>query len=147
MMTNAARVRQFPTVRELMTPAPHTIAADRSLFAAHEMMRYYQIRHLPVLNAGRIVGLLTERDLLLVESLPGTDPTTTQVEDAMVENVFIVSPDAPIGETIETMIDRKLGSAVVCEDDRVVGVFTTVDALRALHRMLEGEPQSALDAR
>jgi len=131
-------VRQFPTMRELMTPSPHTIAADQKLAAAHEVMRRHGIRHLPVLAAGHIVGLVSERDILLVASLPRTDPATTTVEDAMVEDVFTVSPDAPLGEVIETMIDRKLGSAIVCDGDHVTGVFTTVDALRALHRLLEG---------
>jgi len=121
-----------------MTPSPHTIAAEQKLAAAHELMRRHGIRHLPVLAAGRIIGLVSERDILLVESLPRTDPTTTTVEDAMVEDVFTVPPDAPVGEVIETMIDRKLGSAIVCDGDRVAGVFTTVDALRALHQLLEG---------
>jgi acetoin utilization protein AcuB len=60
-----------------------------------------------------------------------------RVEEAMVEDVFTVTPEAPIGEVIETMIDRKLGSAVVTRGDRVLGVFTTIDALTALHRLLE----------
>jgi acetoin utilization protein AcuB len=59
------------------------------------------------------------------------------VEEAMVEDVFIVDPDAPVGEVVEQMIARKLGSAVVCRDERVIGVFTTIDALRALHELLE----------
>jgi len=50
---------------------------------------------------------------------------------------FAVGPETPVGEAIETMIDRKLGSAIVCDGDRVLGVFTTVDALRALHQQLE----------
>jgi len=95
------------------------------------------VRHLPVLDGGRVVGLLSERDLYLVESLPGVNPTNVRVEEAMVENVFIVEPDAPVGEVVQTMIDRKFGSAVISENDRVVGVFTTIDALRALHELLE----------
>ena len=138
MTMRPAPVRQFPTIRELMTPSPHTISADQQLATAHELMRHHGIRHLPVLAAGRIIGLVSERDILLVESLPRTDPTVTTVEDAMVEDVFTVPPDAPVGEVIETMIDRKLGSAIVCDGDHVAGVFTTVDALRALHRLLEG---------
>ena len=55
----------------------------------------------------------------------------------MVQNVFTVDPDAPIGEVVETMIERKVGSAVVCRDERVVGVFTTIDALQAFHETLE----------
>jgi acetoin utilization protein AcuB len=133
----APAVRQFPVVRQYMTPGPHTIARNRSLAAARHLMLDESVRHLPVLEGGRIVGLLSERDLLLVESLPGVNPTDVHVDEAMVDDVFTVSPDAPIGEVVETMIARKLGSAVVAEDDRVVGVFTTIDALHALHDLLE----------
>jgi acetoin utilization protein AcuB len=120
-----------------MTPAPQTIGPTRSLAVARRMMQEHGIRHLPVLDGGRIVGLLSERDLFLVESLPNVNPTDVRVEEAMVQEVFTVQPDTPIGEVVEQMIARKLGSAVVCDDDRVVGVFTTIDALGALHELLE----------
>jgi len=55
----------------------------------------------------------------------------------MVQDVFTVAPDTPIGEVIETMIEKKVGSAIVREGERLVGVFTTIDALQALHRLLE----------
>jgi len=102
-------------------------------------MLEHHVRHLPVLDGGRIVGLISERDLLLVESLPGVNPTEVRVEEAMVQNVFTVEPDAPVGEVVEAMIDRKLGSAVVSEGERVVGVFTTIDALQAFHELLESK--------
>jgi acetoin utilization protein AcuB len=101
------------------------------------MMQEHRIRHLPVLDGGRIVGLLSERDLFLVETLPNVNPTNVRVDEAMVQEVFTVEPDAPIGEVVERMIARKVGSAVVCDEDRVVGVFTTIDALGALHELLE----------
>jgi acetoin utilization protein AcuB len=130
-------VLQYPTVRQYMTASPFTIARDQSLAAAHKMMRDHQVRHLPVLEGGHIVGLVSQRDLALIESLPDVNATEVEVEDAMVEDVFTVAPDAPIAEVIESMIERKLGSAMVCEHDHVVGVFTTIDALRVLHELLE----------
>jgi len=119
-----------------MTPGPLTIGPDRSLAAARQMMLDHHIRHLPVLASGRVVGLLSERDLLLVQSAPGVNPTEVSVAEAMSRDVFTAEPDAPIGEVIETMIDKKIGSAVIVEGDRVIGVFTTVDALAALHDLL-----------
>jgi acetoin utilization protein AcuB len=130
-------VRQFPTVGQFMTPSPVTIASNRSLAAARRVMLENHVRHLPVLRGGRIVGLLSERDLLLVESLPGVNPTAVKVEEAMVENVFAVPADAPIAEVVETMVERKLGSAVIADGEHVVGVFTTIDAMAALHQLLE----------
>jgi len=132
-----APVRQFPTVYQYMTLAPHTIGPRQSLAAAGRMMRDNDVRHLPVLDGGRLVGLLSQRDLLLVEAMPGVNPTEVRVEEAMVQDVFTVSRDAPIGEIVETMLAKKLGSAVVDDDGRVIGVFTTIDALRALHELLE----------
>jgi acetoin utilization protein AcuB len=130
-------VLQYPTVREYMSASPFTINAQRPLAAAEKLMREHGIRHLPVLDGGQVVGLVSERDLLLVESMPQVNPTVVRIEEAMVPNVFQVSPDLPVGEVVETMIDRKLGSAVVVEDERVTGVFTTVDALRALRDLLQ----------
>ena len=120
-----------------MTPGPITIARNRSLTAARHLMLDEGVRHLPVLEGGRVVGLLSERDLLLIESLPGVNPTDVRVDEAMVEDVFTVPPDAPVGAVAETMGARKLGSAIVVEDGQVVGVFTTIDALRALRALLD----------
>ena len=94
MTTHAALpVRQYPVVREYMTLAPHTIARNQSLATARKVMREHKVRHLPVLDGGRIVGVVSERDLLLVEALPGVNPTDVRVEEAMVQDVFTVSPD------------------------------------------------------
>ena len=119
-----------------MTPSPLTIAPTSSLSKAVKTMRGHRVRHLPVVDGDRVVGVLSQRDILIMESLPGVNPTEVQVEEAMVRDVFTVGPEAPVGEVIETMIDRKLGSTIVCEDGRVLGVFTTIDALRALHALL-----------
>jgi acetoin utilization protein AcuB len=95
-------------------------------------MREHDIRHLPVFDAGRLVGVISERDIILVESLADVNPTEVNVEEAMTTDVYVVEPDTSLLETVGTMIDRKLGSAIVAEGTRVVGVFTTIDALRAL---------------
>ena len=133
----ALPVRQYPEIREYMTPCPLTIPPTSSLSKAVRLMRDNHIRHLPVVEGGRVVGVLSQRDILIMESLPGVNPTEVRVDEAMVRDVFTVGPDAPVGEVIETMIDRKLGSTIVCEGDQVLGVFTTIDALRALHALLE----------
>jgi acetoin utilization protein AcuB len=127
---------QYPTVRQYMSPAPTTIGRGATLAEARQAMLGHAIRHLPVLDGGRVVGMLSERDLLLVESLPGLRPEDVKVEEAMVPDPFMVPPDAPVADVIERMIQGKLGSALVGERDRVEGVFTTIDALRALSDLL-----------
>jgi acetoin utilization protein AcuB len=137
-MTTAtpSRMHQFPTVRQHMSPGPFTVGAQRPLAAAQNLMREEGIRHLPVLDGGRVVGLISERDVLLVESMPGVNPTVVRVDEAMSQSVFEAAPDDPVADVVQTMIDRKLGSAVVVEDEHVVGVFTTIDALTALVGLL-----------
>jgi acetoin utilization protein AcuB len=133
----AAPVRQYPEIREFMTPAPLTIAPTSSLSKAVKTMREHQVRHLPVVDRGRVVGILSQRDILIMESLPGVNPTEVRVDEAMVRDVFAVRPDAPVGEVVAAMLERKLGSTIVTEREQVLGVFTTTDALRALHTLLE----------
>lgn len=99
---------------------------------AHALMREHRIRHLPVLDGGVLVGILSERDLHLVESVAGTDPKTTLVEEAMTPEPFAVEVDATLHGVVEQMVAHKYGCAVVTERGHVAGIFTTIDALRAL---------------
>jgi len=75
---------------------------------------------------------VSQRDLYLAESLAGVDPATDTVREAMSGEPYAVPPGAPLEEVAATMAERKLGSAIVVDRGAVIGVFTTVDALRAL---------------
>jgi acetoin utilization protein AcuB len=119
-------------VNDYMTRVPWTIRPHQTLQDAHRLMRSKRIRHLPVVHRGKLVGIVSQRDLMLIESLPDVDPTEVPVEDAMVANVFAVEPAADLAGVATRMADRKLGAAVVTERGRVVGVFTVTDACRAL---------------
>lgn len=125
-----------PTIAEYMTPAPHSIAVERTLADAHALMRQFKIRHLPVLDGGALVGMVTERDLALLETVRGVKASEVQVEEAMCPDPYVVSPAAPLQEVAITMWRRKYGSAVVMDGKEVAGVFTTIDALRALITLL-----------
>ena len=127
------------TIESYMTPSPQSIGYDQTLSQAHEIMRDHGIRHLPVLRGGELVGILSQRDLAVLESLADVDPEKVGVEEAMTAEVFSVAPDTPLEGVAREMADRKLGSAVVMEKNRIVGVFTTVDGLRALANLLRGE--------
>lgn len=134
------------TVSQYMTHSPHSIGTEQSLAVAHEMMRLYGIRHLPVLHGGQLVGVLTERDLALVETLPGVDKRRVTVDDAMTPDPFVVAPETRLAPVVATMRDRKLGSVIVAEGQRVVGMFTTVDALAALADALAPAPAGTPNA-
>jgi acetoin utilization protein AcuB len=134
------------TVRDYMSPCVHTIGKGQTMATAHAMMRKWKIRHLPVLDAGRVVGLLSIRDLHLVETLSDVDPTKVPVEDAMSAEPYTIAPEADLRTVAVEMATRRLGSVLVVNRDKVVGIFTTVDALRALFELLD-ESDSAVNAR
>lgn len=119
-----------------MTPAPHSIGRDQPLTRAHELMREHHIRHLPVLDGGVLVGLLSDRDLHLVETLRDVDPARVDVEEAMSPVVYAVAPDTPLDDVLDQMADHKYGCAVVMEREHVVGIFTTSDVCRAFAALL-----------
>jgi acetoin utilization protein AcuB len=130
-----------------MTASPHSVGADQTLAVAHEMMRTHRIRHLPVLRAGKLVGLLSQRDLYFVETLREVDPARVRVEEAMATEAYAVTPQAPLARVAEAMAEKKYGCAVVMEEGDVVGIFTAVDALRALAKLLRGEAGAEPGAR
>jgi acetoin utilization protein AcuB len=122
------------TVAEFMTTSPHTIGDDQPLARAHEMMREYKIRHLPVLHGGKLVGVISLGDLHLIETLGDSDPEKVPVEDAMTPDPYVVQPEANLREVAAEMADHKYGTAIVAKGSKIVGIFTTTDALRALTR-------------
>ncbi|HEX7700246.1 MAG TPA: CBS domain-containing protein [Kofleriaceae bacterium] len=120
-----------------MTQQPWTIRKDATMAQAHTMMRAHAIRHLPVLDGGTLVGIVSERDLHLIETLPGGNPAVVLVEEAMVSDVYTVEPDKAIDVVVEHMAERKQGSAVVVDrHGTVLGIFTTIDALHILADVL-----------
>ena len=130
-----------------MTPAPHSIGRDQPLVRAHALMREHHIRHLPVLDGGALVGLLSDRDLHLIETLRDVDPEHVSVEEAMSSIVYAVGPDAPLDEVLDEMAKHKYGCAVVMLQQHVIGVFTTSDVCRVLAAQLRSgasEPAQSL---
>lgn len=119
-----------------MSTTPTSIGKAQTLADAQKVMLSNDIRHLPVLDGGKLLGMLTDRDVHLISSLKGVDPTKVLVEDAMSQNAFSVAPETPLDEVASTMAERKYGSAVVVDGNRLVGILTTVDVCRALAELL-----------
>jgi acetoin utilization protein AcuB len=122
------------TISQFMTSGPFTIGREQSLAAAKQLMNKSHVRHLPMLHGGKLVGMISERELDVIEALPGSKQLS--VEDAMVPDVYLTPDDAPLEKVAAEMARLKVGSAVVVKDDIVVGVFTAVDGLRALAEVL-----------
>ena len=83
------------------------------------------------------MGLVSQRDLYFLESLKDVIPEVVKVAEAMSEEVLAVEPTTPVAQVARQMIDARIGSVIVMKDNRVTGIFTTIDALRALMELTE----------
>lgn len=117
-----------------MSVCPQTVTRDRTLGEAKAIMLERGFRHLPVVDENAIVGALSLREVELVIAAGGPDADMLTVEAAMTPEPYIVTPDTDLAEVAREMAERRCGSAIVVDRTSVVGVFTTVDALRALAR-------------
>lgn len=130
---------EIPTIREFMTPNPHTIDGERPASAAARLMDDLDIRHLPVMRGPRVMGVVSERDLIMAESLQQQADIIVKVSDLCTLDAFSVAPDTPLDEVLERMVDLRIGSAVVMDGGTVVGVFTTMDACRSYKDLLRSQ--------
>lgn len=130
--------KAIPKVQKWMSTSPLSIEREETLSRAHAIMQKESIRHLPVLEHGKLVGIISLRDLHLIETLRDVDPERVRVDEAMTTHPYFVAPDAPIDEVVAEMAEHKYGAAVVMQNHKVVGMFTTVDALRAFAELLHG---------
>lgn len=124
-----------------MTAQPWTIERDATLRDAHALMHAHHIRHLPVLEDGRLVGVVSERDLRLLEATTRVDIETTPVDRAMTEHPFIVTGDTALDEVVAIMSEQKYGSVIVVGREGIEGIFTSNDACRVLSELLQRELQ------
>lgn len=129
---NAVHWKRSLTMRDVMTSQPLTIGREQTLATAHKIMRDHEVRHLPVLHAGGIVGILSQRDLYFLETIRGVELDADLVEDAMSPDVYEVSPEDALRKVAQVMAARRLGCAVVVENGHAVGIFTANDALRLI---------------
>jgi acetoin utilization protein AcuB len=124
-----------PSVSHYMTAQPWTIDRKSTVREAHDLMKEHGIRHLPVVDDGELVGVVSERDLQMIESLADV-LIAVPVERVMRVRPFVVTSDAPLDEVAGIMATGKYGSAIILGRDGIEGIFTTVDACRALSDVL-----------
>ena len=137
-------------VRDYMTPNPQTLEHQSTLLEAVLMMRRAELRHIPILAGGRLVGIVTDRDVarFTPSMLMGITPQDynrvfeeTLVEKVMTRNPISTTPEVQLSEAVNLFYHQKLGCLPVLEGERLVGIVTRVDMLRALHDLI-GDPAS-----
>jgi acetoin utilization protein AcuB len=128
-------MRHPSTVGDLMTPCPVAIRPDQSLACAHALMRSHRVHHLPVVEEGRVVGVVSQGDLRLLESIGDVEIDQVPVEEAMIHHPYTVWADTPLAEVLQHMLARRLGSALVVDRQGLAGIFTAFDAMLALKEL------------
>ena len=123
-------------IRDFMTESAHAIGCDQTLKLAHDRMQQFGIHQLPVLEGGQLVGVLSERDIALISAVSPSQLDTIAVEEAMAAEPYAVGPSDDIAVVVAHMLQHKYNSAVVMDHNKVLGLFTSVDALRLLSKLL-----------
>lgn len=125
-----------------MTPDP--VIIDGGLTVNDAATRMFQInaRHLPVYVGGHLVGILSDRDIARASASDNLEGGRGQtVEQACTPNPLVCGPDAPLVEVAHVLARRKIGAILVMEGGQLLGMFTVVDGLHALVRLLGGDPE------
>ena len=127
------------TVRDIMTRDPIILGRNDTLDLAEDIMNLRRIRHMPVVDEGSIVGIVSQRDLFrsaLVTALGFGRKTQTaviktiKIKEIVTEHVITISPDVSVKEAARVMIDKKIGCLPVVDGENLVGLLTETDILR-----------------
>ena len=125
-------------VRDVMVKEVATLDVNDELSLANDIMRLGRIRHLPVVDGTRLVGIISERDLFrtsLAQALGyGSKDTrelmkTLHIKDVMVREVLTIGPEMELCEAVRLMVERKIGCLPVVENERLVGLITETDIM------------------
>jgi CBS domain-containing protein len=125
-------------VKEIMVKEVATLDVNDELSLANDIMRLGRIRHLPVVDGTRLVGIVSERDLFrssLAHALGYASKDTRDlmktlhIKDVMVTGVITIPPDTEVCEATKMMVEEKIGCLPVVEGNRLVGLITETDVL------------------
>jgi len=126
-------------VGDLMSAEVFTLSEDQDFVSANQIMKLEHLRHLPVVNGERLVGLVTHRDLLGAQATlmlarseaaaEARDDVSVTVGDIMSEVLLTCRPNEPVDDAARLMIDARVGCMLVVEDGRLVGILTKTDVM------------------
>jgi len=142
-------MNKSPNLTHAMTPFPYSVDLHASYEQASELMGHHNVRHLPVTEDHKVVGVITDRDLTSAMDVHTRAGGTgdLSVRDLYIPDPYVVSVDEPLDNVLLTMAERHIGSAIVTKGGKLVGMFTTVDACRSFGKYLrEHFPRSGGDA-
>lgn len=121
-------------IKKLMVKKLVTIPPDTSILKAMEIMRKHSIRHLPVVDGETFLGFLTEGDLRQGSLLSMVDKVS--IEDVMIKDPISISPEASIEDAAKLIFKHKIGGLPVVKGERLVGILTIGDILKAFLEMM-----------
>lgn len=124
-------------MKAVMTPFPYSIEQREPLSRAQEMMASHRIHHLPVMEDGEPVGVISHRDLqkTLTRGL-GSEDRTAIVGDVPRDAAYVVDLSEPLDRVLVRMARERLGAALVVKEGRLAGIFTLTDAYRCFAESL-----------
>ena len=133
--------KKMPPVAALMNPFPYFAEYNSSVAQVLELMKSHNVRHIPIKQHDRVVGIISERDLRWMgnQSLALPDTGEIPVSHVMTFNPYLVEIDTPLTTVIAEMTKRKIGAAIVISSGRLAGIVTVIDICNALGDLLESE--------
>jgi len=132
-------------IRDVMTKNPITVDSETLVLDAQKIMKENNIRRLPVVDKGTLVGIVTQHDLLQASPSPATSLSIHElnyllakmkVKEVMKKNPITLSPDTPFEEALRFGQDKKIGSFPVMDKGKLIGIITESDIVRFLTRAL-----------
>jgi CBS domain-containing protein len=133
-------------VHDLMQREVVTLDAEENLGLADDIMRLGRIRHMPVTARGRLVGILSQRDLFraaissVLQFRAGASRewlATIPVREIMTTQLFTIAPHASVKEAAKMMLDKRIGCLLVVENEQLVGLLSETDCMHYLVRLLD----------
>jgi acetoin utilization protein AcuB len=124
-------MKRIPSIKAMMTPFPHAIESSESVKRASDMMADYNIGHLPVMENGKLVGVVSERQIAKIRK-----PSAKLLKEVRTGEAYIVELTEPLDVVLLHMAKAHIDCAVVVKDERLVGIFTRTDACRCFGYML-----------
>jgi CBS domain-containing protein len=127
------------TVREAMTPSPRSIAKDATTVQAAQLMIAENVGSLPVVDGDALVGIVTDRDLVVQVLAKDLDGKTTRVADVCTEGLVVVSPEEPLDAALQRMAQEQVRRLPVVHDGRLVGILAQADVARTAEPSSTGQ--------